>query len=89
MLLMVENGVKGRNCHAIYRYVKANKKYMKDYDKNKKSSDLKYWDVNNLYGGTVPQNLPEGGFKWVEETCQFNEDFLKSFNEDSDRGYFL
>ena len=53
MLLMVENGVKGRICHAIYRYVKANKKYMKDYDKNKKSSYLKYWDVNNLYGGTV------------------------------------
>ena len=24
-------------------------KYMKDYDKNKESSYLQYWDVNNSY----------------------------------------
>ena len=41
MLLMVEKGVKGGICHTIHRYAKANKKYMKDYDKNKKSSYLK------------------------------------------------
>ena len=23
---------------------------MKDYNKNKKSSDIQYWDENNLYG---------------------------------------
>ena len=31
-------------------YAKANNKYMKDYDKSKESSCLKYWDVNNLHG---------------------------------------
>ena len=41
MLLMVEKGVKGGVCHTIHRYAKANKKYMKDYDKNEKSSYLK------------------------------------------------
>ena len=38
MLLMAEKGIKGRIRHYIYRYAKANNKYMKDYDKNKESS---------------------------------------------------
>ena len=37
MLLMIEKGIRGRTCRAIYRYVKANNKYMKNYDKNKES----------------------------------------------------
>ena len=35
------------------------------------------------------QKLPEDSFEWVEETSQFNEDFIKSYNKDSDKGYFL
>ena len=33
MLLMVENGIRVRICHAIHRYAKKNK-YMNNYDKN-------------------------------------------------------
>ena len=29
---------------------------MKDYDRNKESSHLKYWDVNNLYGWEIDMN---------------------------------
>ena len=50
MLLMVEKVIRGGICHSIYRYVKANSKYMKDYDKNKESSYIQNFDVNNLYG---------------------------------------
>ena len=35
MLLMVEKGITGGIFHAIHQYTKTNKKYMKDYDKNK------------------------------------------------------
>ena len=28
-------------------------------------------------------------FEWIEDTSQFNEDFIKNFNEESDEGYFL
>ena len=30
---------------------------MIDYDKNKESLYLKYWDVNNLFGQAMSQNL--------------------------------
>ena len=47
---MVEKSIRGEICHPIHRYTKANNKYIKGYDKNKESSYLKYWDVNNLNG---------------------------------------
>ena len=71
MLLMVEKGTSCRICHAIHRHAKANNKYMKKYDKNKKSSYLKYWDVNNLHGWAMSQKLPLCNFKWVEKTFQY------------------
>ena len=78
MLLIVEKGIRGGICHAVYWYVKANSKYMKDYDKNKESLYLKFWDVNDLYGWEMLQKLPVSNFKWIEDTSQFNEDFMKS-----------
>ena len=89
MLLMAEKGIKGRIRHYIYRYAKANNKYMKDYDKNKESSYLQYLDVNNLYGWAMLQKLPVNNFEWIKDTSQFNEDFIKNYNEESDEGYFL
>ena len=50
MLVMVEKGIRGGICHANHKYVKAINKYMKNYDKNKESSYLKFWDEINLYG---------------------------------------
>ena len=57
--------------------------------KNKEWSCLKCWDINNLYGSAFSQKLPIDNFEWIEDTCQFNEDFIKSCNEESDEGYFL
>ena len=89
MLLMVEKGIRGRICHSIYRYAKVNNKYMKVYDKDKEPSYIQYWDVNNLYGWAMSQNLPVNNFEWIKDTSQFNEDFIKNYNEESDEGYFL
>ena len=62
---------------------------MKDYDKNKYSSYLQYWDVNNLYGWAMSKKRPVNNFEWLETTSQFNEDFIKNYNEESHKGYFL
>ena len=61
---------------------------MKDYDENKESLYLKYWDINNLYGWAMSQKLPVNGFKWVENTSQFDEDFIESYDEESDEEHF-
>ena len=50
MLLMVKKGTRGGICQTIHRYVKANNKYMKNYDENIISSYLMYLDANNIYG---------------------------------------
>ena len=34
-------------------------------------------------------NNPVNNFKWINGTYQFNEDFIKNYNEESDEGYFL
>ena len=39
MLLMVEEKIGGGICYAIHQYEKANKNYMKEYDKNKDVND--------------------------------------------------
>ena len=87
MLLMVRKSIRGGICHSIHRYAKANNKYMKYYDKNKEWSYLQYWDVNNLYGWPMSQKLPVNTFEWIKDTSQFNEDFIKNYNEESDEGY--
>ena len=33
--------------------------------------------------------LPGNTCEWIEDTSQFNEDFIKKYNEESDEGYFL
>ena len=77
---MAGKGIGGGVCHAIHQYAKANDKYMKDYDKNKESSYLKYWHVNNLYGWAMSQKLPVNIFEWIEDTSQFNENCIKNYN---------
>ena len=46
---------------------------MKNYDKNKESSYLQYWDVTNLYGLAMSQKFPVNTFEWIKDTSQFNK----------------
>ena len=54
---------------------------------------LLYLDANNLYGWTMMQYLPNGGFCWVRDEYSLNK--LKSqinkglIKDDADEGYIL
>ena len=89
MLLMVGKCIRGGICHAIFRYAKANNRYMQNYDKNEESSFVEYLDINNLYCWAMSQRLPVDGFKFVKNMSKIDEDFIKNYEEDSDKGYIL
>ena len=37
----------------------------------------------------MSQKLPVNNFEWIKDTSQFNKDFIKNYNEESNDGYFL
>ena len=88
MLLVVEKGIRGGICHAILTYAKSNK-YMKDYNKYEEESLLQYNDANNLYGFAMSEPLPVDGFEWMKNLSKIDEDFMKNYDENSDKRYIL
>ena len=37
----------------------------------------------------MSQKLPVNNFEWIKDISQFNEDFIKKYNQESHKGYFL
>ena len=89
MVLMIEEGIRGGICQVSQQYSKANNKYMKDFDKNKKSTYIQYFNANNLYGWAMSQPLPANGFKWINNNCKFTNNFILNYDEYRDVGYIL
>ena len=48
-----------------------------------------YLDANNLYRWEISKTLLVNSFKWEIDLLRFNEDFIKTYNENSDVEYFL
>ena len=57
--LFIEKGLRGGNSYIAKRYAKANNKYMSDYDPNKQSTFITYFDKKNkLYGWAMSEYVP-------------------------------
>ena len=56
ILLMLEKGIRGGICYATHRYAKANNNYVKNYDKIKKKSVIKYLDATICMDGQCRKN---------------------------------
>ena len=37
----------------------------------------------------MSRKLLVNNFEWIVETSQFNEDFIKNYNDESHKGYFV
>ena len=81
----VIKSIRGGICHTICWYAKASNNYMKSWDKNKKLSNLQYWDVKKLYGWAISQKLTVNNFELIKDISQFK----KIYDEENDKGYFL
>ena len=66
MQLFIEKGMRGGISYVANRHLKANNKYMANYNPEDDTNYIIYLDANNLYGWAMIQPLPYGGFKWVE-----------------------
>ena len=90
MLLMFERGIRGGITQAVYRYAKANNKYMGEkFHPEEKSSFLQYLDANNLYGLAMSKPLPTGGFNWVDDVSRFTLDEIGRLAKHGSKGYLL
>jgi hypothetical protein len=82
-LLMFEKAKRGGNCTTgADRYVRANNKYMKEYDNTIPSTFIYYIDANGLYSGCMTKPLPYGGYKWEKEIDKFTEEYIKNIPEE-------
>ena len=37
----------------------------------------------------MSKKLPVNGFKWINDVTKIEEEFIKNYNEDNDKGYIL
>ena len=37
----------------------------------------------------MSQKLPVNGFKWIEDTSEINEEFIKNYDENNNKDIFL
>ena len=84
--LFIEKGLRGGISYIAKRHSKANNEYCPDYDKNKPSTFISYFDMNNLYGWEMNEYHPYGKFKWLKNIGKFH---IMSINDKSPTGYFL
>jgi len=87
MLDMIEKMKRGGLCFVgSKRHVKANNKYLQDFDPKKPSNYILYLDANNLYGWAMSQLLPDKNLKFVEN---ISLDDILATPDDNRIGFFV
>lgn len=67
MICFFKEGIRGGISQCTERKHIANNSYLPNFDPTKPSSFIAYLDATNLYGHSMSQALPFGGFRWLTE----------------------
>lgn len=88
MLHFFRKSIKGGVASCITRQSIANNPFLDTYDASKANSYILYVDATNLYGYSMQQHLPVGGFTWLNEN-EINDLDINNISDTSDIGYVL
>ena len=88
MYQFIAKGMRGGVSYIAHRYVRANNKYMKEYDEKAPSKYVMYLDCNNLYGHSMSQYLPTGNFKWMSDK-EIKRIDLGKYKKDDKKGLII
>ncbi|GBO29059.1 hypothetical protein AVEN_122502-1 [Araneus ventricosus] len=87
MHMFVEKGIRGGISVITKRFSQANNKYLPNFDASKSIKHIIYLDCNNLYGASMVESLPYGGFEWI--SADVTLDWIQSIPQDSSEGYIF
>ena len=91
MSLFIDNSLLGGVNGVFEPFIKANNLQMGDkYNPAMPTITILYMDACNLYGYSMSQFLPTGGFTWVDVSTKEDwADFILKQEDEQDEGYFL
>lgn len=84
----LKTAVRGGITQCTHRIAKANNKYLKTFDPQKKVVHISYVDVNNLYGDSMSRNLPVSDFVFLLPP-EIEKLDISEYNANSEIGYML
>jgi len=86
MVHFLKKGIRGSISQCTERMHVANNRYLPNFDPTKPSSFITYLDATNLYGHSMSQALPFGGFKWLSQR-EINDLNILDVDDNSANGY--
>lgn len=88
MINFFKKGIRGGISQCSERKHIANNIFLPNYNPEEPSSFITYLDATNLYGHSMSQPLPTGGFKWLCDEEIINLD-IANIADDNPEGYIL
>lgn len=88
ILNMIEQSIRGGICQVSHRFLRANNRYMEDYQEEEPESYIVTFDANSIYPHSLKQHLPYRDFAWLKKE-EIDIGSILTTPDDSPIGYIL